>query len=167
MKINIKNLSNKQRSIKAKNDLQLFTKDAVIKMNLENDINEIRIIYKKEFYNFYKKNQQFLGFKKLYNNKIVTIILARNWDMSQEVRKSAIIHELTHVKQIATKKIILNKDFSDIKYKGKVFPMWKNYSNKKFNTLEKKDYSIARRYFEKHFPWEREVDKNVQKYNLD
>ncbi len=164
MKITIRNFSNKRRSKAAMNELKSFTAEICAKLNIQRHIDLIKITYTKNPLDYYPVGKPLYGFYKLYHNRMVNINLAGSWDASQEVRMESIIHELTHVKQLVEKRLVVSRDFKSIKWMGKTHELWKKWRWKEYSALPRaKKYNYTARLM----PWEKEVQGNVDKYEYD
>lgn len=104
MKIQVINRSNKKRSKASIDELKLFTIIAAVKLGIDKKISIVKLIYNTDFHGYYPKGKPLYGFYKLYHNRTVVIYFAKHWDESQNARKTAIVHELTHAKQMIEKR---------------------------------------------------------------
>lgn len=158
MKIKIINRSNKKRSKESMDELKLFAFKAAIKLGIDKKISIIKLIYNKDFYGYYPKGKPLYGFYKLFHNRTVVIYFAKHWDTSQYDRKIAIVHELTHAKQLIEKRLVVSRNFKEAKWNGEVNHSWKSWRQKKYDQLSDYGKDV---YTRKHFPWENEVRNNT------
>ncbi len=158
MKVKIRNRSNKKRSLSAMQELKDFSIHIAKELGIENKIILIQLNYTKGFSDYYPKGKPMFGFHKLFKNKKVKIDFARYWDYSQTDRKEAIVHELTHVKQMVDKRLIISRDFKNVIWKGRPNQSWKKWRFKIFNELTRKEKN---KYTAKLLPWEAEVQSNI------
>lgn len=161
MKIKVINISNKRRSRKSTSLLKEFINLAICALDLEDHIDEVRIRFTKDFYNYFPKGKPLAGFDKLYSNRICKIDLTKHWDTSLKANKEAIIHELTHIRQLIDKRLVLGKDRKTVIWNGKVNNDWRKYNEAKFEKMSsKKSFEL----FYKYMPWEKEVYNNIRKF---
>jgi len=161
VKITLSNKTNKPRSKKSRQELKDFAKYMAEELGITQSIKVIRLTYKKDFNGYYPKGKPLAGFFKLWNNGVVTIDLARHWDRSQEDRKTAIVHELTHVKQMISKQLVVYKNAKQVKWKGKYATQWKTFRDSIFDELTPDKQDL---YVRICFPWEAQVQANCDKY---
>lgn len=163
MKISIRNRSKKKRSKAAMQELKEFAQAVAIKFGIHHKIKQINLTYKSNWANYYPKGKPLGGFKKLYHNGILTIDFTKYWDYSQKSRKEAIIHEMTHAKQIIEKRLVISRNQKELTWNGKPHVKWKNFRFKQYDSL-----SVRKRteYREALLPWEREVGRNLKKYRV-
>lgn len=161
MRVTIRNRTNKRRSVKSKEELRTFTRYIVKELGLTR-IKEINLTYTKQFSGYYTKDKPMHGFVKLYKNGRVRIDLTQWWDSSRIANRSAVVHELTHVKQMQQRRMVINKNENAINWNGKRTDKWKKF---RFATLEAMTTTKdADAYLRKWLPWEGEVQKNLAKY---
>ena len=162
MKISIRNYSNKKRSHEAKKELKLYALEVASELNISEHIQDIRLEYRKEYRGYYGKKSPFQGFELLWNKGQVKIIFAAYYDRSQEMRKDFIVHELTHVRQLISGD--LRPMGERIKWKGRFNHTWKKF---RFKVMESfKNEADVETYLRKHFPWEIEVQKNCERFEI-
>jgi hypothetical protein len=161
MKVVVINRSNKKRSKASIDELKQFAFNVAGELDINKKIDIVRLIYHKDFYNFYPKGKPLFGFYKLYHNRIVTIYLAKHWDASQNARKNSIIHELTHAKQMIEKRLVIGRGFNTVKWNGEINRTWKKFTFKKYESLGDRSQDI---YIRKLLPWENEVRQNTESY---
>lgn len=160
MRVTLVNQSNKARSKKARNELKEFARDIVNKLGISQNIRHIKLRYTKQFYGYYPKNKPLAGFFKAYKDGVVQIDFTGWWDRSQADRKIAIIHELTHAKQMIEKRLVVYKNGRQLKWNGKYTNCWKKF---KLDLIEDMSEDELEKYIRKHLPWEREVYKNCER----
>ena len=161
-KLTLRNRSNKRRSSEAKADLKNFTRYIISELGLSKHIKEVKLAYTKDFYGYYPKGKPLGGFKKLYNNKTVSINFTRNWDADKKGRYIAIIQELTHVKHMIEGRLSISRNSKNLEWKGKPQSKWKDFRYSQYETIEGDKESHE--YLCKHCPWYRGVKKNIDKY---
>ena len=161
MKVSIRNLSNKKRSKKAMEELKEYACFIAKELKIEKNIREINLKYKKNWSGYYKKGKPLVGFTKSFNHGVVQIDLTGFWDVNQATRKEAIVHELTHAKQLIEKRLQISSNFKELKWNGVKFDKWKKWNNEKFQELSEKAF-MKKRF--KLMPWEREVENNLEKF---
>lgn len=160
MKVTIRNLSKKPRGQRVKTDLKQYSEYIATELGISDHIKEIRLEYQNDYFGYYGKKGPFQGFELLWSNGRVRIIFANNYDQDQFARKSFIVHELTHVKQLIMGE--LEPMGKEIKWRGRFNHTWKKFS---FKAMEKKQGDKAvNGYIRKHFPWEKEVQANCDYY---
>lgn len=164
MKVLIRNLSKKPRSRKAMNELRQFTTYMVSELSLSEHVDIVKLTYRDRFTGYYPKGKPLGGFFKLYKNKIVNIDIADFWDRNKECRHVAIIHELTHVQQMAHAELEIAEDCKSLKWRGKICNSWKSFNESIYSAIICE--TQAKRYMYKRMPWERSVGKNVDKYSF-
>lgn len=163
MKIRVKNLSKKPRSKRQYKLLKDWAVFIALELNVYHHIDELRITYKNDWpYNYYPAGKPMGGFKKLYNNRIATIDLTDFWDEDMECRKGAIVHELTHLKQMVEGRLVPSSDYKSVKWNGKTSSKWKTFRTEFYDGL--RSNKLARQYLTHHLPWEAEVQANLDKY---
>jgi len=162
MKITINNHSNKKRSKKAMQDLKDFAELIAHRLDISDSIKHIKLRYTTKWNGYYPKNKPLAGFFKAYSNGVVKLDFVGHWDGCQIDRKEAIIHELTHAKQIIERRLIIYKNGKQMKWNGEYYKDWKKFNLDHFGTLTP-DQQL--KYTKKHLPWEREVLKNINKYS--
>jgi len=162
MRVIIRNKSNKRRSKTSMSELKEFACDIANKLKISNKIKVIRITYTKTFHGYYPKGKPMFGFKKLLNSGVVTIDLAHHWDYSKESNREGIIHELTHVKQLVEKRLVIDKDCKQVIWNGKTNNTWNKFRFSNLDGMNAEDQVV---YIEKFFPWERDVNRNIARYN--
>lgn len=161
MIVRIRNKSNKNRSLEAMKELKELATFVAQELNITEHINSISINYTKEL-NYYLKNKPLYGFYKLFNDNKVRIDLAKNWDKSQIIRKTTIVHELVHVKQMIEKRLVIGPDLDTAHWNGKLITSWKKFRWKELKELKTTiEQSL---YIKKTLPWESEVNNYVKKY---
>lgn len=154
MRVNITNRTNRRRSIAARQDLKDFAVKVAEKLGISDYIEEISLYYLKT-HRMYFREGPLGGFRRLWDGKRIRIDIAKHWDTDQHARKTAIVHEMTHVKQMIDRRLVIHHGGKSLKWRGRRYDGWKNY---KF-ALDKTDsYRI------KHLPWESEVVENIRKY---
>ncbi len=161
MLVTFKNRSNKLISRTRVVFLKRFARLMACTLEIDRRINLIDLRLTKDWHGYYPKGEPLGGLIKLYHNKIVRIDLTRHWDTSLLMNKEAIIHELTHAKQLIEKRLVINRTRTEAKWLGKKVVTWKKFRVARLNELPTKR-SWA--YTERLIPWEREVRTNVQKY---
>lgn len=125
MKINIQNKSKKKRSLNQTIDLKKFTLEIANKLKISEKFENILLVYADKYNGYYSKGDPFIGFKLLWNGKRIKIVMSQHFDKNQNTRKELIIHELTHAKQLISKKlIILGKT---VIWKGSVNKSWRKF----------------------------------------
>lgn len=164
LKVFIRNYTKKARSLKQRNELKAFVHQMTKELGIDSKIKSVTLQYKNDWGRaYYPKNKPLGGFSFLLKKGHVRIILTKFWDEDQRSRKEGIIHELTHTKQLITNKLVLVND-KEVLWKNKPYSKWKNF---RFATLDKiKSEKKKEKYLVKHFPWEKEVRKNIAFYNF-
>ncbi len=142
-------------------ELKDFSIYVAKKLKIENKIDTINLFYTKNFHGYYPKGKPMYGFYKLFHNRQVRIDLTKHWDVSQKARKKSIVHELTHVKQMSEKRLVVSKDFKNIIWNDKINISWKKW---RFAVADKLKAQKCRDYTKKFLPWEREVETNTYKF---
>jgi hypothetical protein len=161
MKVVVINRSNKKRSKASIDELKQFTVNVAAELGINKKIDIVRLIYHTDFYNYYPKGKPLFGFYILYHDRIATIYLAKHWDASQNARKTSIIHELTHAKQMIEKRLVIGRNFNSAKWNGETNYSWKKFSFKKYESLSGRSQDI---YIRELLPWENEVRYNTESY---
>jgi hypothetical protein len=161
MKVTIRNNSNKRRSKQAMQDIKDFTVCIARELEIYDKIKEVRIRYTKDWNGYYPKGKPFAGFKKLLSNKIVRIDLTRSWDRNISSRHEAIVHELTHVKQLIENRLQIHSSCRSVRWNHKTQSKWRMFRDKFHEAM---DVSLQQDYIELHFPWEAEVRQNCDRY---
>lgn len=159
MRVIVKNHSSKKRSKKEINTLRNFASKIAKELNISKHISYISINYKDDWTGYYPEGKPLAGFFKAWNGKRVTIDLVGFWDKNLMARKEAIVHELTHAKQMITKDLVVYKTGKTLKWKGKVCHSWKEWRMSKLNSLS--SYKKRAEYHHKLLPWEKEVEENI------
>lgn len=163
MKVVIRNKSSKKRSYKQYKELRQFTISIAKEFGIYDQVETVYLTFRDEFpKTYYPKGQPLAGFFKCWNGNRVSISLCDFWDGNMNDRKSAIVHELTHTKQMINKELIVFKNGKTIKWKNKLNHTWKNFKFKVHDSMS--DRKKQDKYLCKHFPWEKEVGKNLDKY---
>lgn len=142
-------------------ELKRFAAEVAKALNIDSHISEIRIAYKKDFYNYYPKGKPFGGFDKLWDGNIAKLDLTKFWDINVAERKAAIVHELTHVRQLISRDLEVIGD-KTIVWKGQVNHTWKVFRDsilESIITTKERD-----KYINLCFPWENEVTENIKKF---
>jgi len=162
MKITLTNRSNKKRTKKARKKLKSFAYKVAKDLKLLDELKEIRLYYETQFKGYYPVNKPLHGFRKLFNNKVVTICFTQHWDLDVTSRKEAIVHELTHVKQMVEGRLKIRQP-KTVWWNGKLFNKWKKVNIDDVENLSSKEWLKVRK---KYLPWEMEVHKNCKVYKV-
>lgn len=161
MKINIRNKSDIVRTKSEMDYLKIFTAELAWELGIACDVREIRLRYRNWWYGYYPKGKPLAGFYKLFKAGIVTIDLTGHWDADLIARKTAIVHELTHVKQIVEKRLRVHSNCRVVHWNGSRVDTWKKYRESIRDSLTSQE--ARRRYKGNLIPWEWEVWENVDK----
>ena len=141
--------------------LKAFTKKIAERLEIDHRIKHIDLRIVKEWHGYYPKGKPLGGFKKVRKGKTVRIDLTGHWDKSITMNKEAIVHELTHVKQLIEKRLEVNRSATELKWLGKKQVQWKKFRLSKLDSLGSIN---AWRYTYKYMPWEKEVHDSIKKY---
>jgi hypothetical protein len=162
MKVVIRNNTNKKVSVQEKQKLKEFVFHIAQSLNIETYIPVVYLTYKKKWNGYYPKNKPLAGFFKSWNGKRVSIDFVAFWDTSLTARKEAIVHELTHAKQLIEKKLVIYKNGRQMKWNGNYYRDWKKWKTKEVFTIKNKSQRIASH--TRYLPWEKDVVENVKTF---
>jgi len=162
LKVVIRNLTNKKVLESEKKELRDFVKYISQQLNIENKIPVVFLTYKNNWTGYYPKGKPLAGFFKSWNGNRVSIDLTDFWDTSLTARKEAIIHELTHAKQLIEKQLVVYKNGRQMKWNGVYFKKWKNWKASQIFSIKNKDERIKNHI--KYLPWKKTVVSNVKKF---
>lgn len=162
MQVVIKNKSSKIRSKKQQDELVDFAKKIAKEFNIDKKIKKINLTYRDNWVGYYPKGKPLAGFFKAWNGSEVNIDFVGFWDKNLTQRKEAIIHELTHTKQMINKELVVFKTGRTLKWKGILYNKWKTWKESEISEI--KSYKKRLDYHLGKLPWEIEVSTNVKKY---
>lgn len=162
MKVVVKNKSSKRRSSKQIKELKEFVFYIARELNIVDKIPTVYLTYKDNFTGYYPKGKPLAGFFKSWNGHRVSIDLTGFWDVNLTARKEAIVHELTHAKQMIEKQLVVFKTGRTLKWNGRLNNSWKKWRENEILSMENESERLD--YHLKLLPWEREVNLNIRKY---
>lgn len=162
MIIKFKNYTKKKRSTRIKKELIEFSLYMAKEFEIDQNIKSLTFEFRNDWIGYYPKGKPLGGFRFMLSNGHMRIVLTKFWDINQKARKEAVVHEMTHAKQILTKKLVVVKD-KDIVWANKNYDKWKKFRFNKY--VQIKNIKVQKEYLEKHFPWEQEVNQNIKRYN--
>ena len=162
MKIIVTNKSSKSRSQKQINELKKYVVYIAKQLNIYEKIPKVYLTYKDYFTGYYPKGKPLAGFFKSWNGKRVSIDLTGFWDENMTSRKEAIVHELTHAKQMIEKRLVVFKTGRTLRWNGQLNKDWKKWKDSVISSMESSEDKLN--YHLKLLPWEREVNKNLNKF---
>lgn len=161
MKVTLVNFSNKKRSKKARQELKDFATFIAEELRVDSKIKHIKMRYTRKWSGYYPKGKPLAGFFKAYRDGVTNIDFTGHWDFDRQTRLEAIVHELTHAKQLIEKRLVVYKNGRQMKWNGKYTNQWKDL---KIDMLDSMDADEVEKYIIKCLPWEKEVHKNIDKY---